>query len=303
MGGTASNSIKPNRFDAVFAAHAVQVRRGYLDPVYWYISDEPGPFYVNTENFLGADKAECLLRFISETLIGGDSSRIFEQIWGHIMDLYMVTPCYREVVRALLTILEKSPHSVDLVSGGERRDWLFSVPLAHELQVPHVWLRKNHDSYIMMPDRTSVTAGQLKRQGLVHVADILNRGISFREYWLPGLQLVGLRPELALSVIDRSTEESNVLRDEELPWASLYTIDVAFFQEAASSGLITRFALDECILYLVSADQWMSEVFFENFPYNVSFPVGDVKNAERARRFFRKLGIDYDWNRTCRGLS
>lgn len=69
----------------------------------------------------------------------------------------------------------------DLISGGETRDWIFSIPIALQiLGKSHVMLYKDGK---IVPENTKI-----KDRTIAHVADLNNEGSSPRDFWVPAIR-------------------------------------------------------------------------------------------------------------------
>lgn len=83
-----------------------------------------------------------------------------------------------------------------VISGGETRDWIFSIPCALGLGLPHVMLYK---------DGKTVGA-DIKGKKLAHVADLNNEGSSLRDDWAPTLKKNGGIIEDVFFYVDREED-------------------------------------------------------------------------------------------------
>ena len=68
--------------------------------------------------------------------------------------------------------------SFDVISGGESRDWIFSIPVADKLGLPHASLYKSR--FILGYD--------INEKRVLHVADLNNTGSSARDLWVPTIR-------------------------------------------------------------------------------------------------------------------
>ena len=76
-------------------------------------------------------------------------------------------------------------NDIDVISGGERRDWFFSIPVSIELELPHIFLFKNGLATQCNPDGSIEKTLNIKRKRVLHVSDIINLASSYFKSWLP----------------------------------------------------------------------------------------------------------------------
>ena len=125
--------------------HAVSIWDHSKGPVFWYALNVPGPFYVNTEMIIGSALSEKLLREITAIVAGTiDTQARAKQLQHLIMDAYKTSPSWQRIIATLVDLARtKYPHhDFTIISGGERRDFLFSIPFAQACDLPHLFLFK-----------------------------------------------------------------------------------------------------------------------------------------------------------------
>lgn len=84
-------------------------------------------------------------------------------------------------------------YGFDAISGGESRDWIFSLPLAYALNKPHLSIYKN-----------GKTLGpEIRGKKFVHVADLNNEGSSVEQKWVPTIRDMNGEIEDVFFFVDR----------------------------------------------------------------------------------------------------
>ena len=85
-------------------------------------------------------------------------------------------------------------NEIDYISGGERRDWFFSLVTAHLLKKPHITIFKDMDAYIFS-EGTSKKAGTIEGARVLHIADLITGASSYEpvSYTHLALLAAGLR--------------------------------------------------------------------------------------------------------------
>lgn len=266
----------------IYKTKAVSIWNQTTGPVFWYAAGVPGPFYVNTELIIGADLAETLLEKITAIVsTTQDAKTRAAQLNDLILDAYHNNPDFENIITALAAKAEVEfpTGSYDIISGGERRDWLFSIPLAYRLGIPHVFLFKNKEFY----STTEITPGQKA----LHVADLINNAASYFDSWFPILDHARLSCAGTLCINTRGTNGLNRLRDHGQKVASLNAIDISFFESSLRNGLINQATLDEMIIYFDSPQEWGRRYLIGN-PAIFDVQHIDKKSLERLQSFFQK---------------
>jgi hypothetical protein len=265
----------------IHSTKAVSIWNRETGPVFWYIAGVPGPFYVNTELLIGAAASSLLLDEITAILAQTvDPVERSERVTDVVMAVYGKNEVYQRLIATLAATsrAEFPAGSFDLVSGGERRDWLFSVPFAKECGIDHVFLFKNHSLYAKNPIKPGAK--------VLHLADLINNAASYLDLWLPILEKAGLFCAGTLCVVARG-DGMNKLAAKGLKAVSLNSVDLPFFEKSQASGLIDRAALDEIGAHFGSPKAWAEKYFIGHKSLNDLSKL-DPKSFERLRAFVEK---------------
>lgn len=246
--------------ERLVSTSGLAVRNSAEDEVFWYTSEKPGPFYMNTEKIAGKVEAGEILQQINK-ILGDDCGR--EQMVRAIFDLFVAAvnadPAYKTSIDALAAYyLEQRRDYPAIISGGERRDWFFSIPLARYFQVPHLFLFKNGDLCIT-DHEGNLAEIDLQDWEVLHVADIINQASSYLKRWIPILRKSGARFTETMSVAVRSEEGITQLREQSVSVISPLLVDIPLFEEACRLGLIGEFALNEIKLFDQSPKDWTAQ--------------------------------------------
>ncbi|MBI4146541.1 hypothetical protein HY489_04340 [Candidatus Woesearchaeota archaeon] len=162
-------------------------------------SGELGIYYINTEKILPDNGTweKC-----------GDDPRSMQ---AHVLSWLDMTGPYKEAID-LLAQKASSLMQQDracAISGGQRRDWLFSMPVAHRLGKPHLALFKPEKG---KPDRIEIQGTASSTSGLyvVHIADLLTEASScYRQEedqelgWVPMIRRAGATINDLVTVVSR----------------------------------------------------------------------------------------------------
>lgn len=109
------------------------------DP-FFYTSGKIGPYYINTHYLFGSkSQAQDLLKYMDE--FSGSKEDLISDLDCKLFSQYIENPIYRDVIDILAD--NASSLSFDFISGGERRDFFFSIPVARLLNKPHLSIFKD----------------------------------------------------------------------------------------------------------------------------------------------------------------
>ncbi len=251
-----------------------------------------GVYYINSEKLVqdGGKFAEY----------GNDSQAMIE----HACRMAEEHPTFDEVIDILWDAVEdgfqerRTPPELRMISGGQRRDWLFSGPVAMRCGYPHLSLYKDGHLYVLdhgekrQPKKGSYAG---------HVSDLLTKGSSTLDMrknpptgWVPMMWDAGLRVSNFYAVVSRRQGGEEVLARAGLDAVSLVQIDEAFLREHSKQPEV---AID---YVRKGAEQWGMEYLerngIENFVDAMS-PAAFAKD-DRAAKF---LAV-YDKTLRSRGM-
>jgi len=249
-------------------------------PVFWYIAGIPGPFYVNTEWMLGGECAAKLLGAIDAILATEKTGTgRAAQLKAAILAAYVNNSAYRNIVATMIERGQKEfpgmPYT--FISGGERRDWLFSIPFAEECRLKHVFLFKDMSVHCEQPLKPPETG--------LHVSDLINNAASYFELWFPALEKARLLCVGTLCVNSRGDSGIQKLAARGHKAVALNHIDLAFFEQSLANGLINKVMLEEIACYFASPKEWAAH-YLMNKSDLFNIEKIDKKSFERLQSFF-----------------
>ena len=255
---------------------------------FWYTSGTIGPYYINTHFLFGSeDKANHFLEIID---------REKEDILScplKILELsrinYENDEIYRGVVDELCRLAEKSIdlRYIDFISGGERRDWFFSVLVSDILGKPHITIYKDLKTVKSISGKSSETH-DLNTGSLLHISDLLNEASSFERAWIPSIRQRNGRLKWSIAVVDRMQGGGKYLESEGVKSLSLISIDKCFFDSALSLGLINEKQHFMVIKYMENPRGSMREFLISNPGFLEEALASGGKTSERARQCIDK---------------
>lgn len=261
---------------------AVSIWNRKTGPIFWYAASVPGPFYVNTELVIGPELSANLLKqittIVAETPVAAERAQKLETL---IMGAFEKDETFQNVIETLVarTHLEFPEGAFSLISGGERRDWLFSIPMAKLMNMRHAYLFKNGDIYC----EQGLQSGEIA----LHVSDLINNAASYFDAWLPILSKNGLSCVGTVCVNSRGSNGVDRLKANGQKVVALNSIDTSFFEKSKATGLIDEGTLEEIKLFFVSAQEWAS-TYLMGKPELFNASGIDAKSFERLVTFFTK---------------
>lgn len=196
-------------------------------------SGELGIYYINTEKLVqDSGKWESY----------PDDSRAMIQ---HCCDQMDLKPSFGEVIRlvaeqVLASFPKDVPSEKRFVSGGQRRDWLFSGTVARVLSLPHLSLHKDGSTYLLSADGETIegiSSGDERVAGgyAVHVVDLLTKGSSAYNPlmepptgWIVELRKMQVKIDTLFTIVSRLQGGEEILKNVGVEVLSFVQIDPGF---------------------------------------------------------------------------
>jgi hypothetical protein len=273
-----------------FAAQLLKETGGYRDvPPTILAGGELGNYFVKTERIV--EDGNEFERY------GDDAGAMYR----HVLVMMERNTKFKD----LIYILADEAHKLlgrrenVAVSGGQRRDWLFSAGVAKALEVPAISLYEQEDG---KPDRIEVHVNggrqeyiSIKGFHVVHVADLLTEGSSFykadpvkvkdcREGWIPMLRNAGATIDDALVVVTRLQKGEERLEKLGVTAHSFVAVDEEFLQHHSSNP-------DQAIAYFKDPSGWSRRYLAEKGALSLlSFFDTDNSKFHRSLRFIERYG-------------
>lgn len=256
---------------------------------FWYTSGKFGPYYINT-HFLFGDEASAKAMLADITREVESPATLAEKIGSAMVTHERENAIFRAVIDDLAKLADTL--SFDLISGGERRDFFFSYPLAARLNVNHLTILKNGEMWLGKTGEPSrpVTSGELEGKTVLHVADLVTEASSYARAWLPAIAEAGAEIHDTLSVVDRNQGGKDVLAEHGVTLHSVVTIDDAFFRWAEDEGLINAGQAEQIRRFTDDPDQYIRRFLSDHPGFLADEAAKDERTRERVERC-RALGF------------
>lgn len=247
-------------------------------------SGEIGIYYCNTEK---------LVEDAGEFNNYGDDSQAMIR---HAVGMMAKNPNFMEVISILAAnsaqLLDGKTNAV--ISGGQRRDWLFSGPVAHVLGVPHVSLYKQNSGQadrveVLGPDGKIMHDYSIAGTDALHIVDLITEGSSCLsedvppQGWIPMLRARGAKVSDLYAVVSRLQGGEERLGGVGVQVHSEVAIDSAYLREHSQNP--------EAAEYFANPENWSREFLARDgaVPFVKFFDPSGGK-TDRARKFMERYG-------------
>lgn len=249
---------------------------------FWYTSGKLGPFYINTQFLYGSEAAANSLLKTIEEACAGEKLAFYDKVWADISAQLASCPIYAQLIDLLTEAAAKL--DVDFVSGGERRDFFFSMPVARKLGLGHLSIFKDLSCVYTDKDGVSMDAVQAGLAGKksVHIADLITVASSYIRAWIPAVESLGARIAYSLAVVDRDQGGSDILAKAGCPLTTLVTIKPELFEQAKALGRVTDAQVALVNSFIADPDKFMHDFLVAHPDFLASEIAKGGKSAQRA---------------------
>ena len=250
---------------------------------FWYTSGKLGPFYINTQFLYGSEAAANALLAVIEQACAGDKLAFYDTVYAHIEAQLASCPIYAQLIDLLCEAAQKL--SFDFVSGGERRDFFFSMPVARKLGKGHLSIFKDLSSVYTDETGKSMPSDQagLACKRSVHIADLITVASSYVRAWIPAVESLGAKIAYSLAVVDRDQGGSQILADAGCPLTTLVVIKPELFETAHAMGRITDAQLALILAFIADPDKFMTDFLLAHPDFLANEIAKGGKSAQRAQ--------------------
>ena len=249
---------------------------------FWYTSGKLGPFYINTQFLYGSEAAANSLLKTIEEACAGEKLAFYDKVWADISAQLASCPIYAQLIDLLTEAAAKL--DVDFVSGGERRDFFFSMPVARKLGLGHLSIFKDLSCVYTDKDGVSMDAAQAGLAGKksVHIADLITVASSYIRAWIPAVESLGAKIAYSLAVVDRDQGGSEILESAGCPLTTLVTIKPELFEQAKALGRVTDAQVALVNSFISDPDKFMHDFLIAHPDFLAGEIAKGGKSAQRA---------------------
>lgn len=253
-----------------------------------YTSGKIGPYYVNTHFLYGDEKqAKEFLNFIDIQRETVPKDLIPHNLLEKVLEQYEKNTIYKTVIDSLKDLIETRVDldSIDYISGGERRDWFFSILIAYLLQKPHITLFKDLSAVVSTCDfEESTQVTSLAEKRILHIADLLNTASSYLRFWVPAIKSLGSNIVTSVAVVDRMQGATAVLNNLGIRSLTLFQLNHSLFEKAKDLQIINDSQLEMLNSYVKEPDKSMKQFLIDHPEFlENAIQSSDKKTAQYAQ--------------------
>lgn len=270
----------------LFKTEAFKVSPG--NKPFWYTSGKIGPFYINTHYLYGsAIKAEELLNKID--LLKNDKIALTSMLLTEIEKNYSEDEIFRNLINDMTLFISNNidVNEIDYVTGGERRDWFFSIMCAKLLKKPHISIFKD----LSAVEGFGSGIKDVKDLGgarCLHIADLVTEASSYERAWIPAINALNGKMPWTVVVVDRKQGGMELLKNANVKAYAMVAVEEAMFEMAKDLNLIDQEQFCMLMSYAKSPDETMKRFILDNPQFLQNAISGDEKTKARAQLCMEK---------------
>lgn len=255
---------------------------------FWYTSGTIGPYYVNTHFLYGSEKKALeLLEAIDA--VKADRLACPEKLLVLLEANYASDKIYKGLIDSMQEFIGNNIEldDIDYISGGERRDWFFSLLAAKLLEKPHITLYKDLSAVITENGETCY-AESINGARVLHIADLITEASSYERAWIPAIRNIGGQLTHSVVVVDRLQGGGDLLERNNVCSFPMLSIDKSFFDSALEMGLVGKWQYDMLLQYAANPRESMKAFLKDHPEFLENALKADDRTSERARLCIEK---------------
>ncbi len=250
---------------------------------FWYTSGTIGPYYINTHFLYGSEeKANDLLKLIDES-----KQEIFS-CPGIVLDAtlnnYNSDQIYKGLIDEMIDFIKSNIdiEQVDYISGGERRDWFFSLVIAEKLNKPHLTVYKDL-KVVKFEDSKVSEINNLQNKYVLHIADLITEASSYERAWIPAIKERNGQIKWSVVVVDRKQGGQELLNSFGVESYSMIDINRNLFEKVLSLGYIDSKQFELVSDFIKNPKESMRNFLINTPEFLENALKADKKTKERAK--------------------
>jgi orotate phosphoribosyltransferase len=256
---------------------------------FWYTSGTIGPYYINTHFLYGSEeKANELLKTID--ILKEDKLNCPGKLLVLIKENYTGDMIFKGLIDEMLDFVRNNIDisNVDYISGGERRDWFFSLIIADMLKKPHITIFKDMSAVVTSTDGKTEEIENITGDRVLHIADLITEASSYERAWIPVIKSLGGTIEWSVVVVDRKQGGGELLEKNNIKSLAMVSIDKALFSNALDNRLINGGQFQMLIEYTINPKESMKSFLHKHPEFLENSLNSDEKTKERAKLCLEK---------------
>lgn len=240
---------------------------------FWYTSGTIGPYFINTHYLCGGEKnANELLNFIDENMNKRDFTLT---LMDKIITFLEKDLDFKNVIMEFYNSIKDNKKFIDsyYISGGERRDWFFSIPVSYVSKKPHLFIFKNLKIY--ENDKEII---DIEGKKVTHISDLVTQASSYERAWIPAIKNINGEMIFTASIVDRNQGGKEFFRKMGIDFFAFVVIDNDFFDLALKNNIINIAQL-EFIKEFNKSPDYYGKNFILN---NIDFLMNSIKSNDKS---------------------
>ena len=264
---------------ALFETNAIRVA-SEIQP-FWYTSGTIGAYFINTHFLYGGENnANALLLFIDENL--SDPQNLSLKLWENVINFYKTNTLFKNVMDYFYAQIKDEINfkNSNYISGGERRDWFFSIIVAYLSGKEHLFIFK--DLSVYTKDRK---IENINNQKVTHIADLITQASSYERAWIPTIKKISGEFVFSASIVDRNQGGREFLVSNKIQAFSSVVIGENFFQSAKDNSVINNKQFEQINQFTNNPDQYGRDFLLNNIDFlRKSLNSSDKSIVSKAKR-------------------
>ena len=256
------------------------------DKPFWLTSGKIGAYFINAEFLYGSgEESKKLLDIVDESL--NNHNTLPKKVFDQVLNQYNTNDIYKHTIDSLIQTIKENINldEVDYISGGERRDWVFSNILAYLLNKPHITVFKDLSLLVSNSDFSNTTEIEtLEGKKCLHISDLITEAASYVNLWIPAIENKGGKINWTATIVDRMQGGSDRLQNYNIITYPLVKVNKNLFKTALEKGTITQEQFKMIDAYMDNTDDTMRE-FLKGHPEFIKESLkGTGKTLTRATK-------------------
>jgi len=252
------------------------------DRPFWRPNGRLAALKIRTQRILENDDAAASATALADTAT--DSPMLITRALRTLcIQMMEQVQSYRTVIDRSVDFLlsEPSCQKANIVAGSPHNGWLFSIPIAHRLGLPHAMILDDKKIVVYENNRSGILESASGKKFLL-ISDIIGGGNTYNRIWIPAINEVGGSTVAVYNIIDRSQGGSDRLVMLGIPPFSLCETDSTFFREAFEYNLIDQGQLDFTLAYIADPIKSMLDFVREHPDFITKSLEADEKTKAAA---------------------
>ncbi len=186
----------------------------FTDTFFPYTSGKIGPYYINSESVMND--------FSSQEI----------------------------ALKSMKKLVSKYSGKDSIISGGELRDLIFSLPVADRMKRERIVIRKNK----------KIIGQNIEDKFITHVADLNNEGSSAKDFWIPAIREAGGIIKDMFFYIDRMEQGYNLMKKIGIKSYSVVPLDKFAWDYLKERKILDEKVYNSIIDRNKNPDEWAKEI-------------------------------------------